>query len=97
MKDYLHINDFMAALDRVVEVRPQGTFNVGSGESVTVLELARLVEAATGVSVPMSFGKQMPWDVSHSRINSGRIHDSLGWKARLRIEAAVEECVAHLP
>lgn len=97
MKDYLHVNDFMAALDRVVEVRPQATFNVGSGESVTVLQLARLVEAATGLSVPMSFGNQMPWDVSHSRINSNRILDSLGWKARLRVEEAVQECVAHLP
>jgi UDP-glucose 4-epimerase len=97
MKDYLHINDFMATLDGVVEVRPQGTFNVGSGESVTVLQLARLVEAAIGVSVPMSFGNQMPWDVSHSLINSHRILESLGWKAHLRVEAAVQECVAHLP
>ena len=97
MKDYLHINDFMATLDRVVEVRPQGTFNVGSGESVTVLQLARLVEAAAGASVPMCFGNQMPWDVSHSLINSHRILESLGWKARLRVEEAVQECVAHLP
>ena len=39
----------------------------------------------------------MPWDVSHSRINSDRILNTLGWKARLRIEEAVQECVAHLP
>lgn len=97
LKDYLHINDLMAALDRVAEVRPQGTFNVGSGESVTVLQLARLVEAAAGATVPMHFGDQMPWDVSHSRINSERILDTLGWKARLSVEEAVQECVAHLP
>ena len=97
MKDYLHVSDFMVTLDRVVDVQPQGTFNVGSGESVTILQLARLVEAAVGASVPMHFGEQMPWDVSHSRINSDRILHHLGWKARLRIEEAVQECVAHLP
>lgn len=97
MKDYLHVSDFMATLDRVVDVRPQGRFNVGSGESVTILQLALLVEAAVGASVPMHFGEQMPWDVSHSRINSDRILKTLGCKARLRIEEAVQECVAHLP
>ncbi len=53
-KDYLHCNDLMSAIEKVLRSRLNGTFNVASGFSASVLDLIAMVEEATERKVARS-------------------------------------------
>ncbi len=92
-KDYLHCMDFLSAMEALVDGGHRGIFNVASGESVSLLELIRLVEACTGSKVPVVHRDHYPWDVSHSLVSGSRLRETTGWQPELNVATAVERCL----
>lgn len=95
-KDYLHCDDFFEALRRVFDHRLCGLFNVASEESASLLELIAMVEELTGRPLPRKHVAHFAWDVSYSRISSRKLRSLSGWRPRLTVRQAVEDCLRHL-
>lgn len=93
-KDYLHCNDLMDAISRVLESNLRGTFNAASGTSASVLELIALVERLTGRSIAISHVPAYDWDVRHSKIDSSKLRAAAGWEPKYSVEDAVAEVIA---
>jgi UDP-glucose 4-epimerase len=93
-KDYLHCNDLMDAITRVLEGNLLGTFNAASGTSASVLELIALVERLTGRSIAISHVPAYDWDVRHSKIDSSKLRAAAAWEPKYSVEHAVAEVIA---
>lgn len=96
-KDYLHCQDFLAALQKMVERKMTGVWNVADGESVSLLQLIRMVEEQTGRPISLTHEPHYPWDVSFSRLSNQKLQDAADWQPRMSIRQAVADCLAHTP
>lgn len=94
-KDYLHCQDFLAALRLIVEGRRTGLWNVAAGESVSLMDLISLVEEQTGRRILLTHEPHFPWDVSFSRLSNQKLRTVTGWSPRLSLRQAVADCLAH--
>lgn len=92
IRDYIHVMDLveghMAALAYLAG-SDDGRFitlNLGTGRGVTVLELVRAFEAATGRTVPLQVMPRRPGDVAECFADVGRARRLLGWSASRSLE-----------
>lgn len=88
-RDYVYIGDaveaFLAAADRG---RP-GTWNVGSGTEVSVLQLARVISEVAGRPVDPMFAPARPGELLRSALASERARRDLGWAATTALATGV--------
>ncbi len=86
VRDYIHVCDLadghVAAL-RYLRAHPGLlTVNLGTGRPVSVLEMVRGFEAASGRPVPYQVVARRPGDVAACWADQGLAERLLGWKAR---------------
>ena len=65
-RDYIYLDDAVAAIELAIELRLAGTYNVGSGRGITMEELADSVRAAAKLTEPCSFGDYRGHDLALS-------------------------------
>lgn len=85
VRDYIHVVDLakghVAALNRALQVRGCEIFNLGTGNGVSVLELVKAFEEATGVAIPYVIAPRRPGDIAYSYADASKAERILGWKA----------------
>lgn len=104
IRDFIHVWDLarahVAALERfdaATEDDHYQVFNIGTGNGVTVKELAASFEQITGDPLKVVFGPPRPGDVAGVYTVSSKASEKLGWKAELTELDAVRDAIAWLP
>lgn len=104
IRDYIHVWDLARAhvaalehLDEVTTEDPYQVFNIGTGNGVTVKELAASFKEITGDPLDVQFGPPRPGDVAGVYTVSNKAKDVLGWEAKLSETEAVRDAIAWLP
>ena len=104
IRDFIHVWDLarahVAALenfDKATKDTNYEKFNIGTGNGVTVKELAASFEEITGDPLQVTFGDPRPGDVAGVYTVSQKAKDVLGWKAELTETDAVRDAIAWLP
>ena len=102
-REFLHVDDMAAAaihvmnLDKAVydaQVLPmQSHINVGYGDDVTIVELARIIAAATGYSGKIVFDASKPDGAPRKLMDSERLR-ALGWRPRVTLADGIKATVA---
>lgn len=91
VRDYIHVLDLARAhadaLDYLVRADRSVTVNLGTGRGVSVLDLVRGFEEASGRQVPYEIVARRPGDVAEVYADPGLARQLLGWEARLDVEA----------
>ncbi|MBA4063023.1 MAG: LPS biosynthesis protein WbpP [Isosphaera sp.] len=84
-RDFVYVSDVADALIRAADTPGVSgrVYNVGTGGSVTLLDLVRELNAALGKSVVPNHGAARAGDIRHSRAKIGRIQADLGYKPRV--------------
>ena len=98
LRDYTHINDVVSATVLALDDDRANfnAFNVGSGETITVLAFGRLLARALGVSIePEVGGRFRVGDTRHVWSDTSKLR-ALGWSPRYRIADNVADYVAAL-
>ncbi|QNP49739.1 UDP-glucose 4-epimerase GalE [Diaphorobacter aerolatus] len=90
VRDYIHVSDLadghVAAL-RYLEKHPGVlTLNLGTGEPVSVLQMVKAFESASGVSVPYRIVDRRPGDVAAYWADPETARKKLGWTAARNVE-----------
>lgn len=93
-KDFIHSTDFLAALARVLEERPSGTFNLCSGESHSLNEVLAEVERQTGRPIARILSPAAVWDVHDSRLANDRLRAASGWEPAINLREGIRLSVA---
>ena len=89
IRDYINIVDLakahVIAMDRMLENRSAEaieTFNLGTGQGVSVLQLIHTFEEATGVKVPHRIVGRREGDIEQVWANPEKANKVLGWTAK---------------
>lgn len=91
VRDYLHVCDLARAhadaLDFLQRTGQSLTVNLGTGRGVSVLELLRAFERASGHTVPYRIVARRPGDVAAVYADPARAQRLLGWRSEYDIDA----------
>lgn len=97
VRDYLHVTDIASAHVLALGYAAQHhaeplceTFNLGSGNGITVFEMLQAFEKNTGVSLRYRIGKRRAGDIPAIYSNSEKARRLLNWQCRLGVSEIVE-------
>jgi UDP-glucose 4-epimerase len=93
-RDFVSVHDVVAAnLFAATTPSVAGVYNVGYGEEITILELARRIIRATGSRSTIQHAPTRAGDVRHSRADVTRLL-AAGFRPTTSLDAALSELVA---
>jgi UDP-glucose 4-epimerase len=91
IRDYIHVMDLAAghaaALTYLTEHQGLHTWNLGTGQGYSVLEIIQAFEAASGTPVPYELVDRRPGDAPVSLADPSKALHDLGWKASETLES----------
>ena len=80
-RDYVYVADVVAAFLAAADVRRPGTWNIGTGAEVGVLDLARTISEVTGRPVDPAFAPPRAGELQRSALAVEQAWRDLGWRA----------------
>jgi UDP-glucose 4-epimerase len=93
VRDYIHVTDLakahVIALKRLIEKKNKTnyeTFNLGTGKGVSVLEIIKGFESATGKKVNYEITDRRAGDIEKVWADTTLANTELGWKAEISLE-----------
>ncbi|HFI0298560.1 TPA: UDP-glucose 4-epimerase GalE [Streptococcus suis] len=90
VRDYIHVIDLalghIKALEKISTTAGVHTYNLGSGQGTSVLELVQSFEKVNGVPVPYKIVDRRPGDVATCYANADKALAELNWKTEKTIE-----------
>ena len=90
-RDFVFVGDVADAnLRAMLASTDSAFFNVGTGISTSILELARTVIDASGLGLDPVFDGPLPGDVMDGRADTARITGELGWRPTTSIRRWLE-------
>jgi GDP-L-fucose synthase len=90
-REFLHVDDCADALVHLLKVYSEMEHvNVGSGEDITILELAKIVAAVVGFDGRVVLDKTKP-DGTPRKLMSGDKLAALGWKPNRQLKTGILE------
>ncbi|MGB5733827.1 MAG: UDP-glucose 4-epimerase GalE [Thiohalocapsa sp.] len=95
VRDYIHVVDLarghLAALGRLLERPGVVTYNLGTGQGYSVLEMARAFEQASGRPVPYRVVARRAGDIARCYADPSLARAELGWQAERGIDDMVRD------
>jgi len=83
IRDYIHVEDLaqahLLALERLLEGKPGGTYNLGNGVGYSVRDVVGSVRNVTGKSIPVKISKKRPGDATVLVASSHKVRRELEW------------------
>jgi UDP-glucuronate 4-epimerase len=89
-RDFTYVDDIVDGIVRAID-RPGGfrVYNLGRGETVTVMETIRMLEEALGKKAVLEFGPVSRGDVSLTSADIARARHELGYAPRVSLREGV--------
>jgi dTDP-L-rhamnose 4-epimerase len=96
LRDFVSIHDVVACLMLMIET-PGADYlpvNVGSGETVTILDIARMLQTLTGKAIePQVTNAGRTFDIRHNTADITRARDLLGFQPAVTLEQGFGELI----
>ncbi|MGB5145147.1 MAG: UDP-glucose 4-epimerase GalE [Shewanella indica] len=85
VRDYIHVVDLaighLKALDKLATNPGLVTYNLGTGQGYSVLEMVKAFEKACNKAIPFEFAPRRPGDIAACYADPAHAAKELGWKA----------------
>jgi GDP-L-fucose synthase len=94
LREFMHVDDLADAIVFLLE-RYDGDLpiNVGSGQEISIGDLARLVARETGFSGQLVFDASKPDGTPRKLMDSSRL-SALGWSPKISLEQGIRDTIA---
>ena len=96
-RDFIHVSDIARANILALELEQANgeVFNVGTGRSTSVADIARALAARMGLDIePEIVGRYRAGDIRHCYADISKARRRLGYEPRIRFEDGVEDLVS---
>ena len=95
VRDYIHVVDLakghVASIKKLEENPGLLTYNLGTGEGYSVLDLVKAFEKVNNIKIPYKIIDRRPGDIDMCYADPTKAFDELGWKAEFCIERMCED------
>jgi UDP-glucose 4-epimerase len=88
-RDYVYVGDAVAAFLAAADRGRPGTWNIGTGREVSVVDLAQVIAKVAGVPVDPLFAPARPGELQRSALAVERAARDLGWRPVTPLETGV--------
>ncbi len=96
MREFLHVDDLAdAALFLMNHHDQAGWVNVGTGQDISIRDLALMIKEIVGYAGELTFNPDKPDGTPRKLLDVARIH-AAGWKHRIRLSAGIESVYREL-
>lgn len=91
MREFLHVDDLASACFFLMEnYDGSSTINVGTGEDITIRDLALLIKKTIGYEGELNFDSTKPDGTPRKLLSVERLHN-LGWKHTISLEQGIAQ------
>jgi UDP-glucose 4-epimerase len=95
VRDYIHVVDLakghIKALEKLSEQPGLVTYNLGTGQGYSVLEMVRAMEHASGREIPYQIVARRPGDIATCFADPSFAEQEIGWKAEYGLEEMAKD------
>jgi UDP-glucose 4-epimerase len=95
VRDYIHVSDLaeghICALETIVNLNGAHTWNLGTGQGYSVLDMVQAFERVSGKSVPYRISSRRSGDIGISYADPSKAEKELGWKARRGLDEMMRD------
>jgi UDP-glucose 4-epimerase len=88
-RDFVYVGDAVAAFIAAADQRRPGTWNIGTGVEVSILELAKVIADVTGKPMEPTLAEPRPGELQRSALAVERARRDLGWQAKTTLADGV--------
>ena len=89
LREFMHVDDFSKAVLLVLErTLEEAVYNVGSGEEISIHELATLIQKTLGHTGEITWDHSMP-DGTPKKLLDSEKFKQLGWKATIGLSDGI--------
>ena len=89
LREFMHCDDLANAVIHILDAYHEPEhLNIGSGQEISVENLARLIMKVVGVELDLRFDKTKPNGTPRKLLDASRLN-ALGWRARLDLEQGI--------
>ena len=92
-RDLVYVADVVDSLLTMARSNRDGTWNVGTGVSTSILELLHALEKEIGRATEVRHGPPRPGDVNNSRLSIASIENDLGWRPEYDLAGGIVEMI----
>jgi len=101
-RDFVYVSDVVDAYIRAAGLNggngvPHGIYNVGTGRSTTILEIAEVIKEICASSADLEFLPERPGDILHSLAAVDKFREFAGWSARAPLDAGLRKTIGVYP
>ena len=94
-RDYIYMDDLTSAMLLLLQKKCTGIFNIGSGYSMTVKEIAEIIMLKAGVKKEIiSSGDIRPNEIPDVVADISKVTKETGWKPRITFEEGISRIIA---
>lgn len=90
-RDLVYVADVVQALLTMARSDRDGTWNVGTGRSTSILELLSALEEGIQPATEVRHGPPRPGDVGNSRLSISAIERDLGWRPEFDLAGGIAD------
>ena len=95
VRDYIHVVDLaighIKAIERIKRERGVLTYNLGTGNGYSVLEMVKAFELASGKSIAYKIVARRPGDIAECWADPTYAANDLGWKAEKSLQNMMQD------
>jgi UDP-glucose 4-epimerase len=95
IRDFIHVDDLASAHVKSLEFLAKTTglhsFNLGTGRGYSVLEMIKMFEQVTGITIPYQIKGRRSGDVGKSWASCDLAKSQLAWQARRSLERMIRD------
>jgi UDP-glucose 4-epimerase len=88
-RDLVYVADVVDSLMTMAMSERDGTWNVGTGVSTSILELLHALEGEIGPATEIRHGPRRPGDINNSSLAIGSIENDLGWRPKYDLAGGI--------
>jgi UDP-glucose 4-epimerase len=93
-RDYVHVRDIARAFVTLADAEVAGTFNLGWGREVSVLEVLEGLQRAAGTSEEPKLEPLRPGELTRSAIDSSAAEAAFGWLPEVALDDGLADTLA---
>ena len=96
LREFMHVDDLASAVLFLIIKHPKpDIYNVGSGEELSINDLAKKIINIAGLKLKIVYDEKMPDGVSRKRLDLSKI-EKLGWKSKISLDEGIKRTLSEI-